>query len=62
MATWQEERHEWQEAMVTAAKNNDFGELVRLMSANPGDAGDVLSMIDNFCANCDPSPDWRKAF
>lgn len=62
MKTWQEERHEWQEAMLTAARNGDYAELVRLMAANCGDNGDIESMIGGFVANCDPAPNWREAF
>lgn len=62
MKTWQDERREWQEAMLTAARNGDYAELARLMSANVGDTGDIESMIDSFTANCDPAPNWREAF
>ena len=62
MKTWQDERREWQEAMLTAARNGDYAELARLMSANCGDKGDIESMIDSFCATVDPCANWREAF
>lgn len=62
MKTWQDERREWQDAMLTAARNGDYAELARLMAANVGDNGDIMSMIDGFAANCDPAANWREAF
>lgn len=60
MATWAEERRAWQEAMLKAARANDYEMLVRLMANNQGDRGDVEMLIDNFVANCDPADGWRE--
>lgn len=62
MKTWQDEKREWQEAMLTAARNSDFAELTRLMAANVGDNGDIESMIDGYAATVDPCANWRDAF
>ena len=61
MATLAEEREAWQDAMLTAAQDGDYAELVRLMANNCGDNGDIESMIDNFVSTCDPAPNWREA-
>ena len=48
--SWQE----WVDAMQQAAESEEWERLVKLMAANVGDKGDIMSLIEGFTANADP--------
>lgn len=47
-------RATWKAKMIDLAKKEDYAGVLRLMAKNVGDKGNILSLIDGFCANADP--------
>lgn len=54
------EKESWRAAIVKHFRAGHYRKALRLMAANYGDNGDVLSMIDNFTENADPAENWKE--
>ena len=54
------EKESWRAAIVKHWRAGHYRKALRLMAANVGDNGDVVSMIENFCENTDPAEDWKE--
>ena len=54
------EKESWRAAIVKHFRAGHYRKALLVMSANVGDNGDVLSMIDNFTENADPADDWKE--
>lgn len=54
------ERQAWIAEIIKYYEKGWYKLVLRLMAANVGDNGDVVKMIDGFCANADPAENWRE--
>ena len=54
------ERQAWLAEIVKYYEKGWYKRVLRLMTANVGDNGDVAKMIEGFCANADPMDGWRE--
>ncbi len=41
------------EKLMDAYKKHDWRGIIETMAQNPGDKGDIISMLDNFAENAD---------
>lgn len=57
--TNEERRQEWHRDIVKHYARGHYRRALILMAANMGDRGDVMGMIENFCANADPWPEMK---
>lgn len=49
----------WRAAIVNAWRHGHYRKALLIMAQNRGDKGDVISLIDTFVENADPTDDWE---
>ena len=47
-------RNKWKQALLRAAKQGRYVEVLRGLAANTGNRGNIFGFIEDFCENADP--------